>query len=65
MEFEAGPNGFPGGPYELSLLLNFGKHMACKLWGDQVVSIIALFNLKICYLLFSLLNVYVTILKFT
>jgi hypothetical protein len=31
MEFEAGPHGFPGGPYELSLLPNFGKHVACRL----------------------------------
>ena len=37
--------GFPGGPYELSILPNFGKHVACKLWSDKVVSIIALFNL--------------------
>jgi len=47
MEDEDG--GFPGGPYELSLLPNFGKHVACKLWSDKVVSIIALFNLMICY----------------
>jgi hypothetical protein len=32
--------GFPGGPYELSLLPNFGKHVACKLWNDKIVSII-------------------------
>jgi len=41
--------GFPGGPYELSLLPDFGKHVACKLWSDKVVSVIALFNLMICY----------------
>jgi len=41
--------GFSGGPYELSLLPNFDKHVACKLWSDKVVSIIALFNLMICY----------------
>jgi len=45
MEFEAGPQGFPGGPYELSLLPNFGKHVACRLWVDAEVSIIALFYL--------------------
>jgi len=55
MEFEAGPNGFLEGPYELSLLPNFSKHVACKLWGDKVVSIIVLFNLMICYLLFPYL----------
>ena len=44
--------GFPGGPYELSLLPNFGKHVAYKLWNDKVVSIIALFNLMIFYYLF-------------
>jgi len=39
MEDEDG--GFPGGPYyELSLLLDFGKHVACKLWNDKTVSII-------------------------
>jgi len=27
MEFEAGPHGFPGEPYDLSLLPKFGKHM--------------------------------------
>jgi len=65
MEFEAEPHGFLGGPYVLSILPNFGKHVACRLWVDVEVSIIALFYLMICYLLFSLVNVYVTILKFT
>jgi len=31
--------GFPGGPYELSLLPNFGKHVAFKLWNNKTVSI--------------------------
>jgi len=31
MEFEAGPEGFLGGPSDLSLLPNFGRHVACKL----------------------------------
>jgi hypothetical protein len=53
MEHEDG--GFPGGPYDFSLLLDFGRHVACKLWSDKVVSIIALFNLMICYCLFYVL----------
>ncbi len=32
--------GFPGGPYDLSLLPNFGNHVAFKLWNDRAVSII-------------------------
>jgi hypothetical protein len=40
------------GAYELSLLPNFGKHVAYKLWNDKVVSIIALFNLMILFYLF-------------
>jgi len=43
MEFEAGLQGFPGEPYELSLLPNFGKHVACRLWLDPHVNIIRLF----------------------
>ncbi|RHN49885.1 putative protein-serine/threonine phosphatase [Medicago truncatula] len=31
--------GFPGGPYELSLLPNFGKHVAYKLWSDKVLQV--------------------------
>ena len=46
---EAEDGGFPGGPYELYLLPNFGKHVAYKLWNDKTVSIIALFNLMIFY----------------
>ena len=34
--------GLSRGPYELSLLPNFGKHVACKLWNDKIVSIICL-----------------------
>jgi len=40
MEFEAGPQGFPGGPSDLSLLPKFGKHVTCMLWVDVDVSII-------------------------
>jgi len=47
MEDEDG--GFPGGPCEMSLLSNFGKHVACRFWNDKTVSIIVLFNLKIFY----------------
>ena len=31
--------GFPRGSYDLSLLLDFGKHVAFKLWSDKTVSI--------------------------
>jgi len=47
MEDEDG--GFPGGPYDLSLLLDFSKHVTFKLWNDKTISIIALFNLMIFY----------------
>jgi len=47
MEDEDGA--FQGGPYEMSLLPNFGKHVACRLWNDKTVSIIVLFNLMIFY----------------
>jgi len=47
MEDEVG--GLPGGPYEMSLLSNFGKHVACRLWNSKTVSIIVLFNLMIFY----------------
>jgi len=40
MEFEAELQGFPGGPYDLSLLSKFGKHVTCRLWIDHEVSII-------------------------
>jgi len=33
----------------MSLLLNFSKHVACKVWSDKTVSIIVLFNLMIFY----------------
>jgi len=33
----------------LTLLPDFGKHVAFKLWNDKTVSIIALFNLMIFY----------------
>jgi len=32
--------GFPEGPYDLSLLPNFSKHVASKLWNDRTVSIV-------------------------
>ena len=67
MEFEAIPQGFSEGPYELLLLPNFGIHVACRLWVDPKVSIIALFTLMIFHLLFYLLylfHVYFKILKF-
>jgi len=37
------------GAYDLSLLPDFGKHVAFKLWNDKTISIIALFNLMIFY----------------
>jgi hypothetical protein len=38
--YEAGPDGYAGGPSELSLLPNFGGHVACRIWVDADVSII-------------------------
>jgi len=32
--------GISGGPYEATLLPDFGKHVACKLWSNKQVSII-------------------------
>jgi len=37
--YEAGPDGYPGGPYELTLLPHFGRHVACRIWVDVDVSI--------------------------
>ena len=47
MEDEDG--GFPRGPYEMSLLPNFSKYVACRLCNSKTVSIIVLFKLMIFY----------------
>ena len=39
MVYEAGPDGYVGGPSELTLLPYFGGHAACKIWVDADVSI--------------------------
>jgi len=65
LEVEAGPQGFPQGLYKLSLLPNFGKHVACRLWVDPDVSIIALFYFNDMLLIILLISCYVRILKFT
>jgi len=56
MEFEGGPQGFPGGPYELLLLQNFSKHVACRLWVDPEISIIALFYFNDMLLIILLIS---------
>jgi len=38
--YEAGQDGYVGGPSDLSLLPHFGGHVACMLWVDVDVSII-------------------------
>ena len=38
--YEAGPNGYAGGPSDLRLLPDFGGHVACRIWVDADVSII-------------------------
>ena len=38
--YEAGPDGYAGGPSDLTLLPNFGGHVACRIWVDADVSII-------------------------
>ena len=36
----AKPQAFLGSPTDLSLILNFDRHVACRLWRDVEVSII-------------------------
>jgi len=38
--YEAGPDGYAGGPSDLKLLPDFGGHVACRIWVDADVSII-------------------------
>jgi len=62
--------GLSRGPYDLSLLPDFGKHVAFMLWNHKTVSIIALFNLMIFYysvkfILRRICHVYFTYLRFT
>lgn len=38
--YEAGPDGYAGGPSDLRLLPDFGGHVACRIWVDADVSII-------------------------
>lgn len=33
---EPGPEGFPGGPQDTSLLISFADHIATKLWQGEV-----------------------------
>jgi len=56
MEFEARPHGFPGGPYELLLLPNFGKHVACRLLVDPDLSIITSFYFNDMLLIILLIS---------
>jgi len=37
--YEAGPDGYAGGPSDLTLLPHFGGHVACRIWVDADVSI--------------------------
>ena len=37
--YEAGPDGYAGGPSELTHLPHFGGHVACMIWVDADVSI--------------------------
>ena len=52
VEYEAGPDGYGGGPSEASLLPHFGRHVACRICVDVNVSI---FNVYFTYF-----NVYFT-----
>jgi len=45
--------GLSRGPYELSLLPNFGKHVAFKLWNDKTVSMMIFYYLSIIDLFFT------------
>jgi len=56
MEFEARPHGFSGGPYELSLLPNFGKHVACRLLVDPDLIITTLFYFNDMLLIILLIS---------
>lgn len=70
IQFEAGLDGFGGGPYVPDLLPRFGSHVACRLWVDENVSILNVyFNVYLTYLnvnfmleyilMFSLLIIFV------
>jgi len=37
--YEAGPDGYAGGPSDLTLLPRFGGHVACRIWVGADVSI--------------------------
>ena len=37
--YEAGPDGYAGGPSVLTLLPHFGGHVTCRIWVDADVSI--------------------------
>jgi len=37
--YEAGLDGYAGGPSDLTLLPHFGGHVACRIWVDADVSI--------------------------
>jgi len=39
MVYEARPDGYAGGPSDLTLLPHFGGHVACRIWVNAVVSI--------------------------
>jgi len=52
VEYEAGLDGYGGGPFEATLLPHFSRHVACMIWVDANVSI---FNVNFTYF-----NVYLT-----
>jgi len=56
MEDEDG--GFSGGPYELSLLPNFDKHVAYKLWNDKTISNLMIFYYYVMFILRRICHVY-------
>jgi hypothetical protein len=51
---DAPPGGYGGGPTDLSLLPNFGKHIAAGLWIGQVGIIVTFFVFSL--MLYSLVN---------
>ena len=49
MEYEAGPDGYGGGPSVPTLLPHFGKHVACRVWVDANVSNFTSFIVYLTY----------------
>jgi len=50
------PKGFSWSLSDMSLLLIFGKHVACRFWSDAEVSIIVLFYLITVFFTIQLLS---------